>query len=332
MAMSTLPSKRRKKGQNLAVHQSVAKRRCREHAGFSVELLKNRAFGAVGPRCKAQAAILTPRKLLSKNIMLFTHGRHHGMTQARLDFDDFSILRQHYDHNVRSRPHAHEHAKIVTVFGGSAVQSSGSGDQERLPGMHRFHLAGERHADRIGPRGWETLIIEFQPAWVEAFPQVQTMFSNSLHTQYAEAYVLAKQVAQSLTAATSLGARLRACGLTYELLATFLDMQSEAGARKPRWLLQAHEYMCETYRSRPSVEGIARAVNVHPVHLTRTFRAAYGMTVAAFMRHLVVKEAVALLRKDSRSIAQIARSFGYTPAHFVALVHRATGVKPHDLR
>jgi AraC family transcriptional regulator len=265
--------------------------------------------------------------------MLFTHGRHHGTTQARLDFDEFSVLRQHYDLNIRSRPHAHEHAKIVTVCGGAAMQSSPQGgDQERLPGMHRFHPAGERHADRIGPKGWETLIIEFQPAWLEDVPQAKTMFKSSLNTRHAEAYVLAKRVADVLTGATSLGAQLRVRGLTYELLAAFLDMQTEETGRKPRWLLQAHEYICETYHSRPTLDDIAKMVNVHPVHLARTFRAKYGMTVAAFVRDLIVKDAVVLLRRDPRSIAQIARSFGYTPAHFAALVHRTFGVKPQDLR
>ena len=79
----------------------------------------------------------------------------------------------------------------------------------------------------------------------------------------------------------------------------------------------------------PSLDQLASAACLSVNHFIRAFRQETGVTPH---RHVVLRRlerGIALLKKPSRSVAEVADDIGFcTPAHFVATFRRTMGVTP----
>ena len=79
--------------------------------------------------------------------------------------------------------------------------------------------------------------------------------------------------------------------------------------------------------------GLAQATGCSTTHLNRLCRAAVGMSIAAYVRHLRLQRAVELLRDTERSVSDIAAAVGYPDLHhFNKLVRAHAGASPRHLR
>ena len=78
---------------------------------------------------------------------------------------------------------------------------------------------------------------------------------------------------------------------------------------------------------------IAGAVGVHPVHLPRSFRRRFGITMTSYRRDLRLEAAGYALLTTSHGVARIATEHGYSDqAHFTRAFKRATGMTPAAFR
>jgi AraC family transcriptional regulator len=79
----------------------------------------------------------------------------------------------------------------------------------------------------------------------------------------------------------------------------------------------------------PTLDQLASAASLSVNHFIRAFRQETGVTPH---RHVVLRRlerGIALLKKPSRSVAEVADDVGFcTPAHFVATFRRTMGVTP----
>lgn len=261
------------------------------------------------------------------------HGYHHGEPERRLDFADFSVMRLRYSPHFADKAHRHQHAAIVTAYDGIAYQRRNGSEEARAVGMHRYHPEYEVHAERVGPDGWSTVAVEMQPAWVSELRDHGSAFRSGFDVVAVDAQYLARKIVSALEEPRSPSAALRAQGLVLEFIAVLLDAHDrELPVLPPAWLRQARELLEATFRERPGLAVLARAVHVHPVHLARSFRRSYGETTGAFTRRLVADEARRLLADGDLSIGDIARQLGYSPSHFAGLTRVLFGSSPRELR
>jgi AraC family transcriptional regulator len=83
----------------------------------------------------------------------------------------------------------------------------------------------------------------------------------------------------------------------------------------------------------PKFSELATTVGVHPVHLSRAFRAAYGCTPGEYLRRLRIEHAQRLLAESRMPLAQVACAVGYyDQSHFTAVFRRLTGSTPAQYR
>src|SRR5262249_24736124 len=123
-------------------------------------------------------------------------------------------------------------------------------------------------------------------------------------------------------------------GLALELAAEFArSLPDEAGPAVPRWLRQARDLLDATHDQPLTLEFVARAVGVHPVHLAREFRRRYHGTVAAYVRQRRIEHACRLLRGSDEPLVQIALTVGFAhQAHFTRVFRNLTGTTPAAYR
>ncbi len=111
----------------------------------------------------------------------------------------------------------------------------------------------------------------------------------------------------------------------------------------PVWLRKAHEIVSERFVRPLGLRLLAREVGVHPAHLARSFRSAYGHSIGELIRHLRVEHVkTRILEGASLSAAAMEGGFadqspmtrtfasatGMTPSAF----RRAFGVRRTDSR
>ena len=140
-----------------------------------------------------------------------------------------------------------------------------------------------------------------------------------------------------------IAAELRACDASWPLAAEGLALQllSTAGRtgaagcapRGARWLGDVRELLHERAPATATLSELAGTVGVHPVHLARSFRREYGVTVGDYARALRLEWATAELAQDGASLAEIATRAGFADqSHFTRAFRAHTGVTPGRYR
>ena len=101
----------------------------------------------------------------------------------------------------------------------------------------------------------------------------------------------------------------------------------------PFWLGRARDLLHERCGSTVRMSVIAGDVGIHPVHLSRSFRRHFGVTMRAYLRDLRVRRACDELRRTEHSLSRIAIATGFADhAHFTRTFKGVHGLTPRDYR
>jgi AraC family transcriptional regulator len=121
-------------------------------------------------------------------------------------------------------------------------------------------------------------------------------------------------------------------GLVLQLLALGERESTTPARRGAAWLSNVVELLCERTPQAPSLGELAAEAGVHPGHLARAFRQAFGVTVCEYSRSLRLDWAAAQLEGDA-SLAQVALEAGFADqSHFTRAFRRYVGVTPGRYR
>jgi AraC family transcriptional regulator len=111
--------------------------------------------------------------------------------------------------------------------------------------------------------------------------------------------------------------------LCIELVAP--DMRDSA----PAWLRRVRDEILE----HGSVDALAAAAGVHPIHLIRTFRRFYRCTPGEHVRFLRASRAASLLATSRMPLSEVALEAGFADqSHFTKVFRRVYGVPPGEYR
>ena len=183
--------------------------------------------------------------------------------------------------------------------------------------------AGATHGARFGADGARIVIV---------MPGSKASFEELVELEGRELAWLATRLAGELRARDA-AAPLAAEGYALELLAaTSREARDERPARRaPAWLGEAEERLRE--RNCVGLTELAEAVNVHPAHLARTFRARYGVSVGEYGRRLRLAWAARELARTDASVAVIASEAGFADqSHFTRVFRQYVGTTPARYR
>jgi AraC-like DNA-binding protein len=105
------------------------------------------------------------------------------------------------------------------------------------------------------------------------------------------------------------------------------------GRKPPRWLAAARDLLHEHFAEPLSLGDVAKAVNVHPVHLAREFRRWYRCTVGDYTRRVRIDYARDALIRTDVPLVEIAYGAGFSDqSHFTRTFRRLTGMTPAEFR
>jgi AraC family transcriptional regulator len=220
--------------------------------------------------------------------------------------------------------HAHEEAYFCLVIDGCSSQRSGSSERVRERGRTYFYPAGEMQSERFGRSGGRLFSIEIGASAVARLGE-----AGRLPAASAELAGPAALAVRRLYLESHGGDPLCVEDLTMQLVAAQVREQCDA----VRWAPVVRDYLHAHCTEKLTLQRIALAAGVHPVHLCRAFPQRFGMTLGDYLRALRVDCAARQLAVTDRPIADIALGVGFSSqSHLTREMRRVLGTTPASYR
>jgi AraC family transcriptional regulator len=254
-------------------------------------------------------------------------GQFYGNTVRTRTFSGFVLADTAYRPGMRIASHVHQRPYVSFLLRGSYTERYRNRTRRCEFGTVLVHPAGEMHADQFDQNGGRVLSLEMPSEYCGPSPR------RLVADDAAEMYEVANLMSR-------LGWELafgNVCSIAIEAiafeLAGIVERAFVPARQAPRWLDEAVAMLQERFYEPLSLEQIAAAIGVHPVHLARTFRAVCHCTVGDYLRYVRVAFASRKLAASSMPIVEIAHGSGFSDqSHLCRVFKRQTGMTPSQFR
>lgn len=229
--------------------------------------------------------------------------------------------------------HAHDLHSFYLVLDGTLTEFSDRTRRDLSTQNVVFTPAGDIHHNAFHDAGGRCLLVEFTPEWTEHLAEARFARRGTLVADRGEVPFLAIRLHREFRDLDQVSS-LSIEGLALEILASLARHHDTAAAGSvPTWLRQARDLLQDRFADRITLAEIARQVDVHPVHLARTFRRRFRCSPGEYQRRLRVEHAGRQLATTRRSLAEIAAAAGFADqAHFSRVFKDHTGLTPARFR
>lgn len=258
-------------------------------------------------------------------------GKFYGSTMRSVELTGFRYTEKSYEPQKILPSHAHELAHFCLVLAGNYTEKLAGRTEERAPSTLIFYPPDATHAEKHHTRG-RHFLIEFDQRRTEslrdyglimtepaAYSGVYNSITSKLYREFCEPDALSLLALEALTV---------------ELIVEVLRRQRKNNERQAsRWLDDVKQILHETYTEPLTLDQIASAVEVHPVHMVRVFKKFHQCTIGEYIRQLRIREAQRQILVSDSALVEIALATGFADqTHFTRSFKRVTGMTPSEFR
>jgi AraC family transcriptional regulator len=245
---------------------------------------------------------------------------------------NFRLVERTYPPCMSVPMHSHDRAFVGVTLAGVYTQTYQGREQEFRPGMITFLPKAEPHESRYSETGARVLHLEVPSHALRQFTSAGLCSDSYLVIRGGDALVAAQQLYREFQSPDALSP-LILDGLAMRFLAQIFRQKSTTPKRQRTWLQEVEQYIRRHFREPLSLEEIANAVQVHPVHLAREYKRQHQRTVGERIRELRLESACDELLNTSLSLVEIALAAGYSDqSHFSVAFKRQKGTSPSEYR
>jgi AraC family transcriptional regulator len=253
-------------------------------------------------------------------------------TFRSLGLDGFEVTEAWFPAGEVLADHTHNRACVAVMLDGSFDLRFSSHAYACPPTTVFTEPAGEIHANFIGMGGAHVIVVQPDPAYTELLRPFAGLVNRATHRHHGGVAERASRLARELEAPDDLST-FAAEGVVLEMLATLVRLETAESRRPPSWLLRAQEMLHAQFAAGLRAADIARAVDVHPAHLARAFRAHFKLSMGSYVRRLRLDWAARELVRSDTSLAAVALEAGFADqSHFTRFFRRYTGLTPQAYR
>jgi AraC-like DNA-binding protein len=243
---------------------------------------------------------------------------------VRVDAGSFFVETFFTPPNTRAGFHVHEQTTVVVPLSGSFLENTLKASVRGEPGVAIVETPDSPHENIYSADGGTNLRIRLG-AELERF----ISFEACGQSGHLRAYEIAQQMAERMSDPDPL--LMECAGL--EILGFVRNGPSWLPRGDRGYLRDVVAALRATVLPARGIAAVARDVGASPIRLVRSFRRAYGISVAQFMRTLQLQRALELLRDPSLSISAVAAEAGFSDqSHMTRAFARTYGLTPAALR
>jgi AraC family transcriptional regulator len=249
----------------------------------------------------------------------------HGACERHWRVGGLRLSETRHEARTKIAGHAHAWGSICFVVRGGFVERFGPRALSCEGLSVVWRSASVEHDNEIGAIGASCFNIEVPEALLDdvSTPFPYASVAGGAGTWKA-AYLLAD--ARDATPKDSLAVEARVVELVDALRPSKI-------VPAPRHVRKATELLRADVSEPWSLSGLASAVDIHPMHLTREFRRTHGQSIGQYVRRLRVELASRELARTDRSLSEVALSSGFADLpHLTRIFRRLTGMTPGRYR
>jgi len=255
------------------------------------------------------------------------HTTVHGERLREWSLGGLRLTETNHGRRERLEAHAHEGASLCFLLRGGFVERHGRAAVDCAPASLVWRAPGSEHADIFGEGGAHCFNVELAPELLRGRAAGAGGGLDASGGKIAWAATRLLSAARGATAADALLVEERALALVSELWPGPTPRAAPRHVRRAAELLRARAF------APWSLAGVAHEAGLHPMHLARAFRHAFGESVGQFVRRLRVEAATRELARSNAGLAEIAASTGFADqAHLTRVFRRLTGLTPGRFR
>jgi AraC family transcriptional regulator len=259
-----------------------------------------------------------------------------GSTVVRREIAGLTVSEDTYAPGLTLPEHIHRDPVLCLVLDGGHSRVDASSTVEHRPLTLSFLPADVKHRDQFDPAlGARCLNVTLHAAWQARMAGVFPLPGKPHRFAGGPLSWLGIRLYEEFRTADDFSS-LAIEGLVLEAMAGIARHGTALGAPDravPSWLRRAKELVERDFSRGLGLSDISREVGVHPVHLARSFRKHFKMTVGRCARSARVDFARDLLARSDQTVVSIALAAGFADqSHFCRTFTSHVGMTPSAFR
>jgi AraC family transcriptional regulator len=255
-----------------------------------------------------------------------------GCLISQICADGAVVSHVRYDEARRCRRHTHAAPFLAMIIRGGYVETSGRFAAKLRAFEGEVHPEGMDHADEVLVPRTHCLLVEVAGnAGRSAADAVDGARLTAPVAMSSSAVTVGAELFAAMHAGDAVEPLAIECALA-ELIGEIVVARSVRAKGTPPWIARVRALQEDEFARPLRLAEVARAVDLHPVYVSRKFREVTGAGLAATLRRVRVARALASLATGA-PIARVALSCGFADqSHLTKAVRRVTGRTPGGWR
>jgi len=257
------------------------------------------------------------------------NGEYFGDTNQLVNLERLTITDTEYTHPYVDW-HYHENAYFTFLLQGNMTEGNRKETYECSAGTLLYHHWEDPHYNikpDIFTRGFH---IEISQSWFDRFDIQKNKVEGSFNIKNPAFKLLVHQIFKE-TKTNDPSFELTVNQLLLHLFSQ-LTLQKENTERKPLWVGQINEILHESFTETLNLTELSKALNIHPIHLSRDFHKYFHCNLGEYLRKLKVNKSMELLISPA-SLTDIALECGFSDqSHFTRCFKENIGITPLKYR
>jgi AraC family transcriptional regulator len=244
----------------------------------------------------------------------------------------FYLAEGAYPPGFRIPKHSHANPTFYLSIRGTSTELLGKRRWECKPLSLVFTPPGEVHSEQYHESGGHCFFLEIGPSQMQRFHEHSVRWDNAHNYHVGLSAWLTMRLYREYRQMDEVSPLIIE-GLALEIIAEVARPKLRSERRPPRWLLQARDLLRAEFAEKLTLNRIAKAVDIHPVHLATTFRQHYRQTVGEYIRQLRIEYACGEISTSDVPLVDIALAAGFSDqSHFSKTFKQFTGMSPKRFR
>lgn len=227
--------------------------------------------------------------------------------------------------------HRHDDAHFVLVLSGVYISSALHAPPRAPSPTLVFNPAGTTHRDRFVDGKGSFMTVSLDPTLLSGADELRAAQECATVLRDTASAAAAFRIAREIDRGGDV-ALLEASA--WEMLASLHRATPTSRPALPAWIHQAYEAVMDLATdTHLRIADVAAALDVHPVHLARVFRQAWGCSPGDLLRWRRIEQACALLRRPELCMAEVALTVGFADqSHMTRAFQARYGMTPSSYR
>lgn len=260
-------------------------------------------------------------------------GNYFGSTIKRKSFNGIVLTEKIHTPGEIIPLHAHENTYICTILQGNWEKNLNRRVISCSPLKSIYHQPNEEHTDNFLQRS-HVFDIEIDKIWQEFLKNYYKSFSASNEYNNDKINWLSTKIFYEFNNwqdNSDLIYEERITGLIGAIARHDPSFKKESVV--PIWLRKVKEIIEADFNKPISFKALAMDVDVHPVHLSRTFKSFFNCGLGEYQRILRIKASCEKLINSDKPLTDVAVQAGfYDQSHFYRVFKNQTGLLPLSFR